>query len=103
MKKLAILVAAGALLSMPVLGQDIAAGKAKYNASCLSCHGPDGKSTIPINPKLNGQFASYLIAQTNDIKDRKRTNGLSATMIPFVSSLTQDDIKNISAYLESVE
>ena len=67
---------------------------------CNTCHGADAKTPIqPIYPKLAGQNAEYLAAQTKDIKDKKRTNGQSGTMVPFTMSLTDDDIKAISEWI----
>ena len=76
-------------------------GGALYTSKlCNTCHGADAKTPIqPIYPKLAGQNAEYLIAQTKDIKDKKRTNGQTGTMVPFTMSLTDDDIKAISEWI----
>lgn len=76
-------------------------GGALYTSKlCATCHGADAKTPIqPIYPKLAGQNAAYLVAQTKDIKDKKRTNGQTGTMVPFTMSLTDDDITAISEWI----
>ncbi len=81
---------------------DVEKGKATYDQLCSSCHGVDGKSEIELNPKLNGQFASYLIAQFNDIKNQERNNNLSLIMLPY-TGISDEELENISVFLESVE
>ena len=39
---------------------DPAKGAAVYNGVCVSCHGADGNSAIPANPKLAQQHPEYL-------------------------------------------
>ena len=76
-------------------------GAALYTSKlCNTCHGPDAKTPLqPTYPKLAGQNAEYLTAQTKDIKDGKRTNGQTGTMVPFTATLTDDDIKAISEWI----
>ncbi len=83
----------------------LADGKALYTAkNCHTCHGADGKAPIAPNyPKLSGQNAAYLEAQTLDIKSGKRANGLTAAMKPFVMTLTDAEIKQISQFLAGVK
>ena len=70
MKKLVIVILSaflGSVAPQLVLGQgDAAAGQAK-SALCATCHGADGNSLLPENPKLAGQNASYIIKQINDL------------------------------------
>ncbi|MBE9562647.1 MAG: cytochrome c [Proteobacteria bacterium] len=76
-------------------------GGALYTSKlCNTCHGADAKTPIqPAYPNLAGQNAEYLIAQTKDIKDKKRTNGQTATMVPFTAALNDDDIKAIAEWI----
>ena len=73
---------------------DPAAGKAK-SAICAGCHGPDGNSTIPANPKLAGQHEQYLIAAIKAYQDGTRNN---PTMKAMVATLGDEDIQNLAAY-----
>lgn len=73
---------------------DAAAGKAK-SATCVACHGVDGNSALPINPKLAGQNASYLYAQLKYFKDGQRKN---AVMQGMVAALDDQAMKDIAVY-----
>lgn len=77
---------------------DIAAGKAKA-ATCVACHGANGKSSIPVYPNLAGQKAQYLVKQMKDFKSGKRVDGI---MKPMVAGLSDKDMENIAAYYESL-
>jgi cytochrome c553 len=74
---------------------DIAAGGKKYEAMCAACHGADGNSAAPENPKLAGQHPEYLVKQLMEFKNGKRKN---AVMQGFASQLTDEDMRNISAW-----
>lgn len=77
---------------------DLAAGEAKFTAVCAACHGADGNSGIPANPKLAQQHPEYLVKQLQEFKSGKRPN---AIMQPFASQLSDADMKNIAAWLGS--
>ncbi|MFN7712746.1 MAG: c-type cytochrome [Curvibacter sp.] len=77
---------------------DLAKGEAKYTAMCAACHGADGNSGIPANPKLAGQHPQYLVKQLQEFKSGKRAN---AVMTGFASMLSDEDMKNIGAWLAS--
>jgi cytochrome c553 len=64
--------------------------------ACMSCHGAAGNSTIAQNPRLAGQGATYLIKELNNFKTADRNNPI---MSPLAKLLTDDDIKNLAAYL----
>lgn len=71
------------------------AGAAK-SAICSACHGPNGHSVNPLWPNLAGQHASYIFDQVKAIqKGEKRAN---PTMQPIVTGMSDDDIRDISAY-----
>jgi len=75
---------------------DLAQGEAKFTAVCAACHGADGNSGIPANPKLAQQHPQYLVKQLQDFKSGKRA---SAVMKGFAAVLSDDDMKNIAAWL----
>ncbi|MEY3381167.1 MAG: c-type cytochrome [Hylemonella sp.] len=77
---------------------DLAKGEAKYAAVCAACHGADGNSAIPANPKLAQQHPQYLAKQLQEFKSGQRGN---AVMKQFASDLSEEDMKNISAWLAS--
>ena len=64
-------------------------------ATCVACHGSDGKSTQPLTPILAGQTARYLYLQLRDFQEGRRKNDL---MTPMVAGLTRDDMRELSDY-----
>lgn len=73
---------------------DAAAGKAKVGV-CIACHGPNGNALVPSWPKLAGQHAEYIYKQLMDFKGGAREN---AQMSPQVTSLSEQDFRNIAVY-----
>ena len=64
--------------------------------ACVSCHGANGNSTIAVNPKLSAQIAAYTYKQLVDFTTPNRANPI---MSPYSKMLTEEDKKNVSAYL----
>ena len=79
---------------------DVAKGKEIANNLCASCHSVDGNSGIATYPRLAAQLPNYLERQVHDIKDGKRAWGQSVAMrvSPGVSTLTNDQIRDVAAY-----
>ena len=75
---------------------DVAKGQASYAAVCASCHGADGNSSVPLQPKLAGQHPEYLVKQLREFKDDKRKDPI---MKGFVATLSEPDMLNIAAWL----
>jgi len=95
------LVAAGALPAAAQTPQtaakvDPAAGEAKYTAVCAACHGADGNSGTPANPKLAQQHPEYIVKQLQEFKSGKRP---SPVMQGFAAQLTEADMANIAAFV----
>lgn len=83
-------------LLTPVFGQDAAKGKVLY-ATCIQCHGEKGEGNPDQKaPKLSGQYDWYVVKQITDIKGGVRKN---PTMLPFITKLTEQDIKDLAAYI----
>lgn len=76
---------------------DTAKGQASF-ATCASCHGADGNSGTPANPKLSQQHPEYLVKQLQEFKSGKRAN---AIMAGFAAGLSEDDMKNIAFWVAS--
>ena len=72
---------------------DLAKGEAGFTAVCSACHGVDGNSAIPVNPKLAQQHPQYLIKQLQEYKAGKRKN---AIMTGMATALSEDDMRNIA-------
>lgn len=66
--------------------------------ACISCHGAAGNSTIVQNPKLAGQHGAYTYKQLADFKTPQRNNPV---MSPISKALTDEEMKNVAAYLDS--
>ena len=76
-----------------VVKPDLVAGEAKFTAACAACHGADGNSGTPVNPKLAQQHPEYLVKQLQEFKSGVRKN---AIMQGFASQLSDADMKNIA-------
>ena len=106
--KLNVILAGAALASFAVTGfaseavapaaakADLAKGEASFNGVCAACHGPEGNSVIPVNPKLAQQHPDYMVKQLTEFKAGKREN---AVMLGMSAALSEDDMKNIAAWL----
>ena len=77
---------------------DVAKGEASFAAVCAACHGADGNSSLPANPKLAQQHPDYIVKQLSEFKSGKRANGIMSGM---AAALSDDDMKNIAAYVAS--
>ena len=100
MKKLAFaaLVMFGAVSTVHAAA-DAAAGKAKVDAMCASCHGATGSATTaPTYPKLAGQHASYIAKQLADFKSGTRKDPI---MMGMSMGLSEEDMANVAAYFSS--
>ena len=99
-------VASAAEHAAPAAKADPAKGASLYadgdNArglpACVSCHGAAGNSTIAANPKLAGQPEAYLYKQLVNFASPSRNNPVMST---YAKMLTDDEKKNISAYLSA--
>ncbi|MBU0589264.1 MAG: cytochrome c4 [Gammaproteobacteria bacterium] len=77
---------------------DLVKGEAAFTAVCAACHGADGNSGTPVNPKLAQQHPVYLVKQLQEFKSGKRNN---AIMKGFASALSDEDMKNIAYWVSS--
>jgi cytochrome c553 len=77
---------------------DLAKGEASFTAVCAACHGADGNSGTPVNPKLAQQHPEYLVKQLQEFKSGKRANPV---MSGFAAQLSEEDMKNISWWVAS--
>ncbi|CAM3981629.1 cytochrome c [Rahnella victoriana] len=102
MAKLMAGIAGLVLASTPALaGGNIADGQAK-SASCAACHGAAGKAVNSIYPNLAGQNADYLALSLHAYKKGDRSGGQAGVMQAFSSSLSDQDISDLSAYYASL-
>ncbi len=83
-----------------VIKGDAANGQEIAGKVCAACHGPDGNSPLAVNPSLAGQHAEYLYKQLSNFKskDGKPAERNNAVMAGMAAPLSDDDMKNVSAY-----
>ncbi len=92
-------------LASPVLAGNgsndpVAAGKANFE-TCAGCHAiPDYTHAYPTYhvPRLGGQHPDYVVTALKAYKNGERLN---QTMQANVAHLSEQDMQNISAYLDS--
>lgn len=104
MTKIKTLMVAAAAVVLAPMATTVSADAALYTAKlCTTCHGPDAKSPIqPTYPKLAGQNSAYCQQQVKDIRDGKRTNGMTAAMKPLVAAVTDDEVTKLCDYVASL-
>jgi cytochrome c553 len=76
---------------------DLAAGASKAEA-CMACHGAGGISQLPETPSLAGQPENFLQWQLVYFRSGTRK---SPVMQPMAVALSDDDIRNLSAFFSS--
>jgi len=90
-----------AAAELPARG-DPARGQNVANKICAACHGRDGNSPTPANPKLAGQVPEYLRKQLTDFKSSagkaERTNPIMGGM---VANLSDENMQDVAAYYAS--
>lgn len=82
---------------------DAAKGQPIASAVCGACHGADGNSAVPANPKLAGQNADYLFKQMSNFKTGpegkpERTNPIMNGMI---AAYNEENMRDFAAYFSS--
>jgi cytochrome c553 len=81
----------------------LAQGRDKF-VQCAACHGADGRSTvIPQYPKIGGQSGPYIINALKAYRDGRRQGTYAAIMAAVAKPLSDDDIANLAAYIESLD
>src|SRR4051812_43971157 len=114
MKRFLVLAAGAGLIAAAgagVAAEEAAAKKAAAKAApakgqviatqvCAACHGADGNSVAPANPKIAGQFPEYIHKQLANFKpkDGKKPERENPVMNGMAANLSPDDMKNLAAY-----
>lgn len=96
------------LYAVVTIAADLSPGDAEKGRGiatqvCAACHGIDGNSPTPANPKLAGQIEVYIYKQLGNFKataDRKPERE-SPVMGAMAASLSPDDMRNVAAYFAS--
>ncbi len=98
---LCIFIVLATLAIPPASAQDSEKGK-EINQVCAACHGEQGQGGKKGEyPRLAGQRAAYLENQLRAFRAQKRIN---LPMYPYTQEreLSDDDIRDISAYLSTI-
>lgn len=77
---------------------DLAKGQTLSTQVCGACHTADGSRGSPANPIIAGQHPEYLAKQLSEFKSGKRSN---AVMKGFASTLSETDMRDVSAFYAS--
>ena len=99
-------IAAGMALCFPAMSPadaadaagDAAAGRSKAK-QCQTCHGLDGKATLPEAPNLAAQNEIYLLKALKDYQSGARKNEMMSVIAP---NLSEADIADLAAYYSSL-
>lgn len=84
------------------LSADKEAGEARYNQTCISCHGPAGKGAASY-PKISGNEIDYTKSRLETYRAGEKVGPNSALMIMMAKPLTDEEIANLAAYLEDAK
>lgn len=114
-KVFAVVIGGVAILAFsPVQAEsaDAAAGKAKYQQFCAACHGAGGKGDGPgaasLNPKPRDHTDGKTMKAMTDDYLFKITKlggaavGKAPTMPPWGGALSDEDIKNVVAFIRTL-
>ena len=96
-----VVLAAGLLSSAAIASGDIQAGKEK-SYTCVGCHGyPNASNAYPSYkaPLIGGQSSTYIVSSLKAYADGSRWH---PTMQAQAKSMTDQDMADIAAYLESL-
>src|SRR6267142_881351 len=87
----------------PETKADSAKGQSIANKACAACHGADGNSPIPANPKLAGQIPEYIQKQLANFKpvDGKKAERENPVMGGMAAGLSATDERDVAAYFSA--
>lgn len=107
-RMLVALAVTGLLWAAPAAAQDaakpdLAKGEQLAKQVCIACHGADGNSVAPANPKLAAQHANYLYKQLTNFKAEGGNKAAreSALMAAMAANLAAADMRALAAYYAS--
>ena len=83
-------------------GADRELGETRYKKTCISCHGKAGKGAASY-PKISGKPVSYTTEKLRAYREGIKQGPNSPLMIMMAKPLTDEEINNLSAYLEEAE
>lgn len=102
MKKMMVVVASVIMMGGMASAQagDVEAGAAKYQSTCMSCHGPQGAGQA-IFPGVAGQSEEYVAEKLEQYRAGEQVGQHTALMAPHAARLTDEEIADLAAYIAS--
>jgi cytochrome c553 len=84
----------------PMPKVDLAKGQKIAAEVCATCHGADGNSIGPANPKLAGQIPEYLSKQLMNFRPGKdnKADRVNNIMAVFATQLSPEDMRSLAAF-----
>jgi cytochrome c553 len=71
--------------------------------ACIACHGATGRGAQAAKfPALRGQQSVYVSKQLHDYASGARTTGPNNVMETIAKRLSDDDMRNVSAYVQGI-
>jgi cytochrome c553 len=71
--------------------------------ACIACHGATGHGAEAAKfPSLHGQHSVYVSKQLHDYASGARMTGPNSIMQTIAKRLTENDMRNVSAYLQGI-
>lgn len=105
----ALLTAGSAYADQPPVTADIAAGGKLFQngkpgvSPCQSCHGPHGMGIDAMQtPRNNGLGYAYTVKELTNYRSGTRTDLTLGVMNIFAKQLSDQDIRNVAAYLNTI-
>jgi cytochrome c553 len=88
------------LFAHSIQAQDLEKGATLYK-QCILCHGDKGDG-VPAQkaPRISGQYDWYILKQLQDMK--AQTVRKNPVMVPFLSKLSEQDMKDLAAYISKL-
>jgi cytochrome c553 len=89
------------LISGQVFAQGDAAKGASLYKACIQCHGEKGEGNASEEaPKIAGQLDWYIVSSIEAFK--KGVDRKNPKMLPFIKSLSKQDIADLAAYISTM-
>jgi cytochrome c553 len=100
MKKMMVVVAGVIMAAGMANAQagDADAGAAKYQAVCVSCHGPEGKGQA-IFPAVAGKSEEEIAQKLAQYRAGEQVGQHTALMAPHARALSDEEIADLAAYI----